>query len=237
MANVNDYLSAIRQRYPYVQIDDSLNTELKRRANEGATVDQVLNDSAGYSQTQPSFLKPLTQQDQQGFQTQAANEINPTFNAQRGLVNQDYTDLSSRLKENQNYARTGIMTNQANSGFLQTGGTNDQLAYQQRDTTNQLNRADLQRTLDNANLALQNAQAVSGRSNELYSNELGRRTGNFNFGANATSGLGGLGLQQTAQKQNYGLNQAQSLQGLAYNPMWQGLDSNIKRQILTSLGF
>lgn len=162
----------------------------------------------------PGYLSQATQ----AFAPLGSAE-NASIAKQQALNTAQTQDLQQRLKENAGYATGAINENQNNLGLLQSGSTTNAVAGLQRDVANQLNQADIQNAINNANLALQGAQF----------NAQTVLPGALNYASGMTGGL-----QSGAQ---FGSQQAQLLQNLLLSPLYHNIPDQALREILQSYGF
>lgn len=204
--NVNQYLAAIRQKYPLTQVDQGLLTELQRRQNEGASVDQVLNDSAGYYQTQKTpfdIFQPVSDAAKAGFE------------ARRTANTQDFNDTATRLRQEATNDTSALEERGNSLGLLRSGLTAAGEGKIQSDLSNNVGRADIQRAISDADLALKEA------------------------GFNADLSTQTLSLANSTNQNNNSSNLANSnfITQLLQSPNLDSIPDNILRQILQQLGY
>lgn len=180
MASAQDYLSAIQNIDPTVTVDDGLMTELNRRAGEGATVDQVVNDAfnsnGGYSQVQSGIQNSLNP----AYQTQQDTLNNTLSGAQATAAQQSQAanDANSRLVQQLQYTYGQNLQNNALSRQGIVSGASNNYNTDQQATS-----------LTNANQSLQDA--LNGISTTLAGTQ-----------QQVTSGLNDLNTQHTADLTN-----------------------------------
>lgn len=113
MASTADYLAAIKQVYPNIQQDQGLTDELSRRAAEGASTDQVLNDAGGYYQ--------VGQGNRQAAEQQASAQVDPAYNATVDSLNSQKTDAQAQSDKLQASIAKAYQQRRENDGLAKQG--------------------------------------------------------------------------------------------------------------------
>lgn len=111
MANVQEYLTSLKKYAPYIRNSQALQNELKRREGEGATVEQILNDSQVYAEIgegaqdyyQPEFTAAKVAADEErGAATTTANRLQDAI-----------SKTFERRRQQDPYRRDGIVSGAA----------------------------------------------------------------------------------------------------------------------------
>lgn len=202
MPTVNQYLAEIRKRYPLVQVDDALLNELRRREGEGSGIESVLTDAASYYQTQAGpfdIFEKVRKAGSEGFARRRAQNA------------ADFADTEERLRQNAKNDTSAFEERQSNLGLLRSGLTAAGSGKIASDLTKNIGRADIQRSIADADLALKEA------------------------GFNADLGSQTINMSKNLYNQDLGTSKFVS--DLLQSPSLDSIPDNILRQILEQLGY
>ncbi len=177
MATGQELLSGVKQFYPFIDTENTnLTKELERRAAEGATLDQILNDVQGYGELQSGAQKTATSR----LKPQLDLSLNALDIAGAGL-NQEETAINRRrdtVGENLVKSAQGFEERQNQLGLLRSGQTSaglqdilvKQKGMNEQDRAAELGRVALERAgigTRRAQTQLQYAQSVDDLVNQL----------------------------------------------------------------------
>jgi hypothetical protein len=125
MATAQDLLAGIQEYYPYIDTGGNLMTELERRAAQGATVEGILPDVAGFAEVGIGARKRARSVYGPGLDF-AMNQFDLESQGLRQNefdINRNYDNLGRTLAEQAQKSRSTLTENFNNLGLLQSGMT------------------------------------------------------------------------------------------------------------------
>lgn len=200
--------------------------------------DEIINspEYANLQRQKDIQITPLSTQDQQGFLNNANSLYAPLqqagaskFAAYKNANAADFGDLKSRLQEDASNNTKGLEEGLNSRGLLYSGVNAANQGKIQRDLTNNIGRADIERAVKDADLVLQEAGyntdlqgKIESKASQLADQEYGRRKQASDIGmANAQNRS--TDLDNFYQREGFGLQQANGAQSLLTNPDFENI--------------
>jgi len=154
-----------------------------------------------------------------------------SIGAQKGALGLDFEDLKKRLREVAGVSKAGLTESMSRYGLLRSGRTAAGIGKIQETLASDIGKADIQRTIAEANLTLQGAQ--------FEADIRGRGLAEFEKLRPGSLEQQQLQLQRELQKFNIDINQFKTFTDFSANPFAsESLESNrdLYRQLLEKLG-